>query len=489
MERKMKSKTSGYIIRSAAYAVFFSVAFQFVILPVLPAVAGEVVPPTPTAAATPTPTPTATATPTPTPQTPDDILTKLGRPTVVGLISLMTLLMALVFVLVIWFGRRLSMRGYLGPLAQDAIARAEIARREVILREDLVTGRMITEIEFQPNSNQFKQRYQIPLEDNPPDLIPGIKIDETGLPLEVGWGSRTGGLGGSGISGRPGAYLPGLYVPPYGGEGDELPLWPDDIRRWPADRLKSERNATVAAEGDTNAIRKDKAAKLNSIQWEINERFTHGYRQEQLDAFQKKRAKMVIDERKRAEDLLPTMDVSSFGGGWVFVLEFTTIIFIVFAVLSLGLLGVLKSEPIATILAAIAGYVLGKSTSIRGAGGEEIRRGAEEPKVLFEAMTKQEEIRSQRDEEKIKLQREVEDLQRKLAQGKVAVPGVTGLVSDEAENKIKERNLVPEKKEVENSGAEAGKVFHQSPEPNSEVSKGSTVVVFIPKKPRRAETV
>jgi len=79
---------------------------------------------------------------------------------------------------------------------------------------------------------------------------------------------------------------------------------------------------------------------------------------------------MITDkERKRAEKLLPTMDVSSFGGGWVFVLEFTTIIFIVFAVLALGLLGVLKSEPIATILAAIAVMCLASRPVFAAQGG------------------------------------------------------------------------------------------------------------------------
>jgi beta-lactam-binding protein with PASTA domain len=61
---------------------------------------------------------------------------------------------------------------------------------------------------------------------------------------------------------------------------------------------------------------------------------------------------------------------------------------------------------------------------------------------------------------------------------------VIGFITGEAENKIKEKNLVPEKKEVQNSEVEADKVFHQSPEPNSEVAKGSTVVLFIAKKPK-----
>ena len=41
---------------------------------------------------------------------------------------------------------------------------------------------------------------------------------------------------------------------------------------------------------------------------------------------------------------------------------------------------------------------------------------------------------------------------------------------------------MPDTKEVENPGAETGKVFYQSPEANIEVSKGSTVVLFVAKK-------
>jgi hypothetical protein len=382
-----------------------------------------------------------------------DVLTKLGPRTATWLIVAMIALMAFVFWLFIHFGRRLSMRGYLGPLAKDAIARAEIARLEDGLREDLRLGKIKPELE--PVSKEFKDRYRIPYEENPPNLIPGVTIDEDGRIL--GYQDGMGGLG----TPTPGSHKP----------------WPNEIRDWTADRLTSERKAIPP---DDN----DKAVKLNFIQREIHERFRQGYQREQLNAYYKARGRITDKERKRAEKLLPTMDVSSFGGGWVFVLEFTTIIFIVFAVLALGLLGVLKSEPIATILAAIAGYVLGKSTSIRGAGGEELRRGAEDPKTLFEAMTRQEEIRSSRDEEKIKLRREVEDLQRKIAQSKVAVPSVIGFVTDQAKNKIKEKNLLAEQKEVENSGEDAGKVFHQSPEPDEEVAKGSTVLLFIAKKPK-----
>jgi len=67
---------------------------------------------------------------------------------------------------------------------------------------------------------------------------------------------------------------------------------------------------------------------------------------------------------KRAQDKIPSsIDISLLGGGWAFLLEFSTVIVIIFTVLSLRILKVLEGREIATILAAIAGYVLGKATS------------------------------------------------------------------------------------------------------------------------------
>jgi hypothetical protein len=76
-------------------------------------------------------------------------------------------------------------------------------------------------------------------------------------------------------------------------------------------------------------------------------------------------------------------------------------------------------------------------------------------------MTKQEEIRSSRDEEKIKLQREVDDLKVKLAESRVTVRcrarATRGWL---ALNRIFDalNDYQRDAKEVENPGAEAGKV-------------------------------
>lgn len=91
--------------------------------------------------------------------------------------------------------------------------------------------------------------------------------------------------------------------------------------------------------------------------------------------------KDVVNARKQAKDLAKKaakVDLNVLRGrGPEFVLEFTAVVVLVFAVTILGLLLVLKSEPIATLLAAIAGYVLGRAaTRRRGSDGEEEARAA-----------------------------------------------------------------------------------------------------------------
>ena len=55
-----------------------------------------------------------------------DILDKLGPKTAVSIILVLVGLVAWVFYLFIQFGRRLAMRGYLGPLAPEAFRRYSV---------------------------------------------------------------------------------------------------------------------------------------------------------------------------------------------------------------------------------------------------------------------------------------------------------------------------------------------------------------------------
>ena len=69
---------------------------------------------------------------------------------------------------------------------------------------------------------------------------------------------------------------------------------------------------------------------------------------------------------------------SLWGLGPEFVLQFTAVVTIIFAVLALGVLKQIGSEQAGTILAAIAGYVLGHATG-RGVGTKGASQAKSEP--------------------------------------------------------------------------------------------------------------
>jgi len=89
------------------------------------------------------------------------------------------------------------------------------------------------------------------------------------------------------------------------------------------------------------------------LEWEAKER----------KIYETKKAEIEKEERAKIEKLLPkSMDVSILGTGFSFLLEFSTVIVIIFALIILGILGLFEGREIAAILAAIAGYVLGKGS-------------------------------------------------------------------------------------------------------------------------------
>jgi hypothetical protein len=76
------------------------------------------------------------------------------------------------------------------------------------------------------------------------------------------------------------------------------------------------------------------------------------------------REKAERDAQKRANKMVPeSIDISLLGGGWSFLLEFSTVIVIIFVLLCLAVLGAISGKDTTTILASIAGYVLGRATS------------------------------------------------------------------------------------------------------------------------------
>lgn len=81
-------------------------------------------------------------------------------------------------------------------------------------------------------------------------------------------------------------------------------------------------------------------------------------------AYQNDQYHARIEAEKNTENAVDTTEASLLRGqGPKFVLEFTALIVIIFLAVILGVLGRLDSQQIGTLLAAIAGYVLGKATT------------------------------------------------------------------------------------------------------------------------------
>jgi hypothetical protein len=91
-------------------------------------------------------------------------------------------------------------------------------------------------------------------------------------------------------------------------------------------------------------------------------------RREEEQGREQERQKKVNEMRQtaahEAEFLVPrSLTVAGMGITGSFFIELTAILTIIFGIIILGLVGVLGTTEIAPILAAIAGYVLGKTTS------------------------------------------------------------------------------------------------------------------------------
>src|SRR6266436_3655483 len=91
------------------------------------------------------------------------------------------------------------------------------------------------------------------------------------------------------------------------------------------------------------------------------------------EAYQKEFS-AVVKEAEEAADRAADVDIAVFRGrGPTFVLEFTAVVVIIFAAMILGILGKLMSDQLGTLLAAIAGYVLGRATAASTQGERRTR--------------------------------------------------------------------------------------------------------------------
>lgn len=117
----------------------------------------------------------------------------------------------------------------------------------------------------------------------------------------------------------------------------------------------------LSPRGDSEEDKKRQAEDAEKLkkceEWEAKERQRYAAR-----------IKLAEEQALRiaAQRVPISLDVSLLGGGWGFLLEFSTLIVIIFSILVFGILKVMKGQDIVPILAAIAGYVLGKSSKTEG---------------------------------------------------------------------------------------------------------------------------
>lgn len=121
------------------------------------------------------------------------------------------------------------------------------------------------------------------------------------------------------------------------------------------------------ADGDAQAESDEQRCRKALAQFDSDaQRWVRLATAQALDWYQEDFAAVEQAAADRAK-LVLNVDFSALRGrGPEFVLEFTAVVVIIFAAVILGVLGVLDSNQIGTLLAAIAGYVLGKGTARGG---------------------------------------------------------------------------------------------------------------------------
>jgi hypothetical protein len=233
-------------------------------------------------------------------------------------------LLAILFGLLFWWSNKLDQTGYLGTLYRDTLEEIEYGRLATALREKLDKGQFYEEVEQDdkwlelnpmPTPSEESQKAGIV----PLAFFPNINLYSGSSPSDPYSGSSTStGTGGG---------------------------W--DANRSPEEQMKlSKLQAQYYQEMN--------AWKLKVVN-EARRRYHNALGDEGNGARKK--------ARDRAEKALSVDLAVLRGRGPEFVLEFTAVVVIIFAAVALGVLGILTNEQIGTLLAAIAGYVLGKATS------------------------------------------------------------------------------------------------------------------------------
>ena len=253
----------------------------------------------------------------------------------------MVVLLGWVFYLVFRWSQRNEQASYLGGVYRDTVFEFEFSRRKVQVdkkRGDREYEREAFRQDVWLIENRNKERPQLP-----EHLRKYIKRRQN---------SGTGGLGGS-------TPLPGMPQEDKAGYTSIQDGYSQDPWASPETHYIDEKDMKDQERADLEQYR---------IQQRNFEKSQHEWRKRLQDKEEDCYQKGLDVARKEAESAaaraIGDVDITIFRGrGPTFVLEFTAIVVIIFSAVILGILDILNGNQIGTLLAAVAGYVLGRSTT------------------------------------------------------------------------------------------------------------------------------
>lgn len=260
-----------------------------------------------------------------------------------GLAGSMLILLAFLFFLVFRWSQRNEQASYLGVVYKDTVFEFEFSRRKSRVDQKRGDGEYLRAA--LTKDDWLKNNSDVTKPTFPAQLRKFVKGRRN---------TGTGGLGGSITPPGMPSRRPGGYTTIQDGWSEDP--WEDSEAYGidTTDMSDEEKNLYDNYQKDRKSYEKSRQ------EW---------YRRRDIkeEEFYYNQLDVVRTEAEEAATRAADVDISIFRGrGPAFVLEFTAVVVIIFSAVILGILGVLNSNQIGTLLAAIAGYVLGRSTTGTG---------------------------------------------------------------------------------------------------------------------------
>jgi len=261
---------------------------------------------------------------------------------------MLILLMAFLFLILFWWQKKIEQAGYFANIYQDTIADIETNRLSQPYKRKWDQHAYWDEIAVRPSKRGQKWIDQDPKNNKKPEP------DEKLARLAENLGREYLLFDATRVLDEPTYVTP---LPGYSGENRRPGSWPPGIGQAPSGHSDSGESTE-----QLNPDQREFQEVLKNFRNKANAWARRA--SEEAWSFYQEDLKRAQDEGRKQARRAIKVDLSALRGrGPEFVLEFTAIVVIIFAAVILGVMGLLGNEQIGTLLAAIAGYVLGKSVA------------------------------------------------------------------------------------------------------------------------------